>query len=132
MTGWFGTLIGAALLAGGITAGNSQAAPSGKAGYDGLWSVLIITESGECDRAYRYAMRIAKGDVRYQGDPGGIDIDISGRIDDRGHVNVTVSRGQQFANGTGRLATDRGAGTWKGKSSTAECSGRWEAERRGT
>ncbi len=29
--------------------------------YDGNWSVLIVTDSGSCDRAYRYALRIADG-----------------------------------------------------------------------
>ncbi|HEV3371537.1 MAG TPA: hypothetical protein VG145_03250, partial [Xanthobacteraceae bacterium] len=27
--------------------------------YDGLWSVVIVTEKGSCDRAYRYPVRIA-------------------------------------------------------------------------
>ena len=26
--------------------------------YDGLWSVLVITRCGDCDPAYRYAVRI--------------------------------------------------------------------------
>ena len=29
--------------------------------YDGLWSVLIITRYGDCDPAYRYAVRIQGG-----------------------------------------------------------------------
>ena len=28
--------------------------------YDGLWSVVIVTEEGACDRAYRYPIRISK------------------------------------------------------------------------
>jgi hypothetical protein len=121
-----------AALAASILGGSPapQAAPSG-AGFDGLWSVLVITDAGECDRAYRYSLRVTRGAVAYQGDPGGIDVDVSGRIDEGGRVNVSISRGQQSANGTGRLANDRGAGTWRGKSPTAQCSGRWEAERRG-
>ena len=31
--------------------------------FDGAWSVLIITDRGTCDRAYRYALRIADGRV---------------------------------------------------------------------
>jgi len=114
----------------GMTAG-PQAAPA-KSNYDGLWSVLIITESGECDRAYRYSLRIRGGTLKYEGDPGGIDIDVTGQVDSGGRVNVSVGRGQQSANGSGRLSTDHGAGTWRGKSPTAACCGRWEAERRGT
>ncbi len=29
--------------------------------FDGLWSVLIVTEKGDCDRGYRYPIRIARG-----------------------------------------------------------------------
>ena len=122
----------AAVLAVAAVGGNAPHAAPAKAGFDGLWSVLVITEAGTCDRAYRYSLRVAKGSVRYEGDPGGFEVDVSGRIDDGGRVNVSISRGQQSANGSGRLSTDRGAGTWRGKSPTAECSGRWEAERRGT
>jgi hypothetical protein len=27
--------------------------------YDGLWSVSIVTEKGDCDRGYRYPVRIS-------------------------------------------------------------------------
>lgn len=33
-----------------------QAAPPDR--FDGTWSVEIITETGSCDRAYRYPVRI--------------------------------------------------------------------------
>jgi hypothetical protein len=95
--------------------------------FDGSWSVLIITEAGDCDRAYRYGIRIAGGLVHYDGETG---IDFSGRVQRDGRVTVSVRRGEQNASGTGRLTGNRGSGTWKGKSSTGECSGRWEAERR--
>ncbi len=31
--------------------------------FDGLWSVSIITDAGDCDRAYRYALRIQNGRI---------------------------------------------------------------------
>ena len=45
--------------------------------FDGAWNLLIITDRGTCDRAYRYALRIADGRVYYD-DPsftvsGGVD-----------------------------------------------------------
>ena len=46
-------------------------------GYDGLWSVLIVTEKGTCDRAYRYPVRISKGVL---GNAGDSPITISGRV----------------------------------------------------
>ena len=95
--------------------------------YDGTWSVLIVTDSGTCDRAYRYALRIADGRVFYD-DPS---FNVSGHVDARGNVSVGVSAGDQYANGSGRLSGDYGDGHWSGHSSTSACSGHWEAERRG-
>src|SRR5205085_8360944 len=36
--------------------------------FDGLWSVLVITEQGTCDRGYRYALRVVNGVVRCEGE----------------------------------------------------------------
>lgn len=95
--------------------------------FDGSWSVLIVTEAGDCDRAYRYGVRIERGRLFYEGETG---IEFSGRVEANGRVTVSVRRGDQGASGSGRLSGNRGTGTWKGRSSTGECSGRWEAERR--
>ena len=95
--------------------------------FDGAWSVLIVTDRGTCDRAYRYALRIADGRVSYD-DPS---FSVSGHVDARGNVSVGVSAGGQSANGSGRLTGDYGDGHWSGRSSTSACSGHWEAERRG-
>ncbi len=98
-----------------------------QANLDGSWSVLIITESGECDRAYRYAIRIKGGQIIYEGETG---ITLTGRVDGNGQLTATVQRGEQRATGSGRLAGSSGTGTWKGQSNTGACGGRWEAERR--
>lgn len=95
--------------------------------YDGNWSVVIITQSGDCDRAYRYAVKIENGAVRYGGDDS---FNISGKVTERGQVQATISRGDQSATATGRLSKTTGAGTWSGKSPQKQCGGRWEAERR--
>jgi hypothetical protein len=96
--------------------------------YDGLWSVVIMAETGTCDRAYRYPVQIANG--RLMQDPGSADpsIRVAGRVDKRGTVTVKVIRGDQWAQGSGRLSPPRGFGTWN--SPTAQCSGKWTAERR--
>lgn len=96
--------------------------------FDGTWSVLVVTETGSCDRAYRYSVRIAQGTVSYEGEAG---ITLTGGVDAGGRVAITLSRGQQGARGSGRLSGDEGSGTWSGQSSTSQCSGYWEAERRG-
>jgi len=96
--------------------------------YDGNWSVVVITERGDCDRAYRYPVEVVKGKINYQGEAG---IAITGRVDANGRLQAVIRRGEQQANGNGRLSATGGSGVWTGKDSVKECSGRWEAERRG-
>jgi hypothetical protein len=98
-----------------------------RASFDGRWSVLIVTDAGTCDRAYRYALNIINGRVTYD-DPS---FNVSGHVDARGRVSVNVSAGGERASGTGELSGDSGRGLWVGHSSTSACSGHWEAERRG-
>jgi hypothetical protein len=98
-----------------------------QAGFDGSWSVLIITDTGECDRAYRYGIRIEGGQIVYGGEAG---VAFTGRVDSNGQMAATLRRGEQSASGSGRFSGGNGAGTWKGQSSTGQCGGRWEAERR--
>src|SRR5262249_8405686 len=95
--------------------------------FDGAWSVLIVTDRGTCDRAYRYALRIAEGRVYYD-DPS---FNISGGVDGAGRVRVAVNAGGQSATGYGQLSGDYGPGSSSGRSSSSQCSGHWEAERRG-
>jgi hypothetical protein len=94
--------------------------------FDGNWSVSIVTDSGSCDRGYRYALRIANGRIYYDNP----SFNINGQVNARGQVSVTVSAGGQSASGTGRLSRDYGEGTWIGRSASDQCSGHWEAERR--
>lgn len=103
-----------------------QTPASARTIYDGRWSVLIITDAGECDRGYRYGIDIRDGVVHYDGDV----VDFRGRVTKNGVVRVTVSRGGQSASGVGRMSRNFGRGTWRGAATGSVCSGRWEAERR--
>jgi hypothetical protein len=105
----------------------AAAAPAKAQRFDGNWSVLIITQSGDCDRAYRYGVRITGGQVRYAGDAS---VEFTGTVGNDGRVSVTVRAGSQSASGTGRLSGNSGGGTWSGSSPNNRCSGTWEAERR--
>ena len=95
--------------------------------FDGRWSVVIITEAGPCDRAYRYGVRISGGRILYEGDSAAV---INGQVDARGNVVVSLRYGQSGANGSGHLSESDGEGRWQGASTSSSCSGRWEAERR--
>jgi hypothetical protein len=96
-----------------------------KSNYDGQWSVLIVTQKGTCDRAYRYPVKIDNGSVGYAGEAS---FNVSGKVAQNGAVTVTVSRGSTSATGTGRMSATDGAGIWTAGS--GDCSGTWTAERR--
>jgi hypothetical protein len=56
--------------------------------YDGLWSVVIVTQKGSCDKAYRYPVRIANGAVQNDGPSL---INVSGKVGGNGAVTVRAS-----------------------------------------
>jgi hypothetical protein len=122
---WQGLIAGAVMLATTLSAGARS--PSTRTSFDGPWSVLVVTDYGSCDRAYRYGVQISNGRVFYQGGSG---VDISGRVSPRGLVSVQVRQGNQQATGTGRLSETSGGGRWSGASPDQRCGGHWEAERR--
>ena len=118
-----------AIVLAAAAAGLLMAAPdrATAASFDGSWSLLVVTESGTCDRAYRYPIKIQNGKVRYEGEAG---IEVQGNVRPDGKVNASVERGEQGATGSGRLTQNSGSGTWAGRSTASACSGTWQAERR--
>ena len=95
--------------------------------FDGTWSVLIQTDRGQCDRAYRYPLVMRDGRVIYEGDAS---VNVNGQVSKHGAVRVRVTAGSQSADGTGRLSSAQGSGSWRGTGSSGTCSGTWSAERR--
>lgn len=91
--------------------------------YDGTWSVLVMTQNGDCDPGYRYPVRISNGQLVNAGDSA---FTITGKVGDTGAITVTVSAGGKSATGVGHLAGNEGGGLWTG----GACSGSWTAERR--
>jgi hypothetical protein len=94
--------------------------------FDGNWSLLIVTEQGTCDRAYRYGVSIRSGQVHYD---GGV-VNFTGQVAANGNVSVHVTSGVSSAIGTGRLSRNGGRGQWSGQTGGQRCSGYWTAERR--
>ena len=116
-----GCAIGALVAVAALT--TAPTANAGSPRYDGLWSVSIVTQKGDCDRGYRYPIRIDHGAIVNGGsDP----FTISGKVAPSGAITVTVSSGSKSATGSGYLAGNSGEGSWHGGS----CSGIWTAERR--
>jgi hypothetical protein len=101
----------------------TAASAQGTKGFDGKWSVVIMTTKGDCDRAYRYPVAINGASLVNAGDAA---FDISGKVQGNGAITVKVSYGEKSAMGSGRLTSDSGTGSWTGGS----CAGIWTAERR--
>ena len=114
-----------ALLAASAVPASPAPISAAKPNFDGTWSVLIVTERGTCDRAYRYPVRISNGSVGYAGEAS---FNVTGRVGVNGAVTVTVSRGSQSGSGSGVLSGTDGSGHWR--TASGECSGTWTAERR--
>ena len=114
-----------AILAASAVPASPAPIAAAKPNFDGSWSVLIVTEQGTCDRAYRYPVKIDNGSVGYAGDAA---FTVSGKVGENGSVIVKVARGSQSANGQGRLSATDGSGMWIAGS--GDCSGTWTAERR--
>ncbi|MBM6592545.1 hypothetical protein [Microvirga pudoricolor] len=95
--------------------------------YDGTWSVEVVTQQGNCDRAYRYTIVVENGRARYGGPEA---FDITGSVQPNGAVSAGIARGQDRANVSGRLSGTRGTGTWTTSGGRA-CSGQWNADKRG-
>lgn len=96
------------------------------AAFDGTWKVTIITQSGNCDPAYSYPLKVEGGRISYAGDGS---FEISGNVGASGGVTVAIARGDQKASASGKLTATAGSGHWNGKSSGTSCAGRWEAVR---
>ena len=95
--------------------------------FDGDWSVLIQTRSGNCEPTFRYGVQIQNGRIL---NGGAEQVAVDGRVTPNGLVRVSVSAGNQEAQGAGRLSRASGGGTWRGQGSVGSCAGNWVAERR--
>ncbi len=115
-------------LAGAASEAQAAPRPHGVAQFDGAWSVVVVTEQGNCDRAYRYGVIVRGGQIYYA---GGGDFTISGRVQPSGAVRGSIVRGIDRADVVGRLRGDYGAGAWT-SSGTWRCGGYWNGERRGS
>lgn len=113
--------LGASLLA------PLPARSQGASQFNGNWSVQVVTAQGDCDRAYRYAIAIDNGRVRYT---GGAGFTINGSVAGNGAVRGNISREGVNVAINGRLAGASGGGTWQATGGRS-CSGNWNAERRG-
>ena len=112
-------------FAAGLIVADGAMAGGKPAGFNGVWTVQMVTDSGICDSSLSYAISVDKGRVRPLADSS---VTVSGQIDPNGQVSLAVQRGAAQAGISGRLQANSGSGTWQAAS--FGCSGRWTAHRR--
>ncbi len=121
-----GRLITALIIMSGLAIpAHAQRGGQGPGKFDGRWSVLVITEKGPCDQAYRWNIGVAGGHITDLEDNVA---SASGRIEPSGRVSVRLVRGSDVLTAVGAIRQEAGRGTWQ--SPSRQCSGRWEAEKR--
>jgi hypothetical protein len=104
---------------------SSAATRQSASAFDGNWSVMIYTESGDCPQSLRYGVRVWNG--RVLSEDG--NYQVSGVVAPNGATRVTVSEGGRSAGGSGRLSGNQGWGRWR-TFAGGQCAGQWRAERR--
>jgi hypothetical protein len=96
----------------------------GPGAYDGTWNVTFSPRAGNCSSTNTVPFQVYGRSVSSAG--GG---KVTGGIGPGGAVSVTIIVGASWANGSGRLAGNSGAGRWSGLITGDRCSGVWQASR---
>ncbi|WP_395666253.1 hypothetical protein [Methylocella sp.] len=118
---FLGAVVGVSLL--GPVGANAQKA-RGAGPFDGVYAVDVYTQSGACDRVFRWTIQVVGGRVSTHGDGF---VQASGLVTDKGAVSLAFRRDSQVANVAGRVRSGAGSGTWS--SPTMQCAGSWRAAR---
>jgi hypothetical protein len=92
--------------------------------YDGTWNVTFAPRAGNCSSSNTVPFLVYGHSVSSAG--GG---KVTGGIGPGGAVSVRITVGASWANGSGRLAGNSGAGRWSGMITGDRCSGVWQAIR---
>ncbi len=103
------------------------ASPAVAGGFDGTWSVQLVTESGLCEAQYSYTLSVQDGQVRPITAAATNGTTVSGRVGGDGSVGLTVATAAANGTASGRLQLRGGSGTWR--VSGGLCTGRWTARR---
>jgi hypothetical protein len=118
---WIVTATVLAALAAPATADAATARPGA---YDGTWNVMFSPQAGNCHASNTVPFMVLGTRVSSAG--GG---KVTGGISRSGVVSVRISVGASWANGSGRLVGNSGAGRWSGVITGDQCSGSWQATR---
>lgn len=117
-------LIAPVILAFAIGTAAEARVSRGNFAYDGSWHLSFATQMGPCDPTYAFDVNITRGVIS---EPNLVKF--RGTVSPNGAARASVTVQDKFASGSGRLTSTGGAGTWRGHSGTARCSGSWTAQR---
>jgi hypothetical protein len=92
--------------------------------FDGSWSLVFVTRSGDCDPTYDFTVNVTNGIVTHPN-----LVRFSGRVAPSGAVRASVAVQHKYASGSGKLSSASGRGVWSGRSANSRCSGYWTAQR---
>jgi hypothetical protein len=92
--------------------------------YDGSWNLVFSTQRGACDPTYDFVVNISNGIITHPN-----LLKFRGHVAKSGAVRASVTVGEKYASGSGRLSGALGHGTWSGRAGYARCTGYWTAQR---
>ena len=92
--------------------------------FDGSWSLVFVTRSGDCDPAYNFIVNVTNGVVTHPN-----LVRFNGRVAPSGSVRASVAVQDKYASGSGKLSSASGRGVWSGRSGNSRCSGYWTPQR---
>jgi hypothetical protein len=92
--------------------------------YDGSWNLVFSTQRGPCDPTYNFVVNITNGIITHPN-----LLKFRGYVARSGAVRASVTAGEKYASGSGRLSRALGHGTWSGRAGNARCVGYWTARR---
>jgi hypothetical protein len=92
--------------------------------FDGTWNLVFVSQPGACDSSYTFDVTISNGIVSHPNLRK-----FGGRVKPSGAVWASVTVGDKYASGSGRLTNESGRGVWNGRAGQARCRGYWVAQR---
>jgi hypothetical protein len=119
--------LSAAAVLGAIAAPGAADASRGArsvGAYNGTWNVTFTPRAGNCHASNTIPFTVYGTRVSSAG--GG---KVTGGVTRVGSVAVRITVGASWANGSGRLVGNSGAGRWSGMITGDKCSGSWQATR---
>jgi hypothetical protein len=92
--------------------------------FDGVWSVQIKAENGDCNASYTVPIQVSDGRISYSGP---FNAKASGKIGANGALSVSFAHSDKVVNARGSLKGGSGYGSWK--SPSQRCDGTWVARK---